>query len=524
MIAKVPAISEAERTPLVVALLEVIHQQAEAIAALRDEIARLKGEKPRPTIRPSTLEQPAPGAAPAPGRRPGSAKRPKTAQLVLHHTERIAPAALPAGARLKDYQDYVVQDLHLAAHNTCYRLERWQAATGECLVGELPAAVRAGGHFGPGLRGFVLYQHHHQQVTQPRLLAQLRDWGIDISSGQLSRLLTEGHDAFHAEKDRLLPAGLAVSAYVHADDTTARHRGQNGFCTHLGNEFFASFASTDAKSRINFLELLRGAATDYVLAAESYGYLQAQKLAAHLVQRLRQHPARRFAGRAEWERHLDALGIGCARHRRIATEGALLGSVLAQGVRPDLVVVSDDAGQFDVLVHALCWVHAERGINQLTPFSELQRVAVEAVRADLWQLYADLKAYKAAPDPGRKGDLAARFDALCGRRTCFATLDQVLKRLAQNKAELLVVLDRPEVPLHNNLSERDIREYVTKRKVSGGTRSELGRRCRDTFLSLKKTCQKLGVSFWHYLRDRLGELQAIPPLAELIHQKALASG
>jgi len=60
-------------------------------------------------------------------------------------------------------------------------------------------------------------------------------------------------------------------------------------------------------------------------------------------------------------------------------------------------------------------------------------------------------------------------------------------------------LERPEVPLPNNASASDIREYVKKRQISAGTRSTDGRRCRDTFASLKKTCRKLGVNFWSYL-------------------------
>jgi len=101
-------------------------------------------------------------------------------------------------------------------------------------------------------------------------------------------------------------------------------------------------------------------------------------------------------------------------------------------------------------------------------------------------------------------------------------LNLALKRLYENKAELLLVLERPEIPLHNNLSENDIREYVKKRKISGSTRSELGRRCRDTFTSLKKTCRKLGISFWDYLMDRLSNTNAIPPLPEIIVQYANA--
>jgi len=95
--------------------------------------------------------------------------------------------------------------------------------------------------------------------------------------------------------------------------------------------------------------------------------------------------------------------------------------------------------------------------------------------------------------------------------------------MSRNKQELLLVLERPDLPLHNNLSEGDIREYVKRRKISGGTRSDEGRRGRDTFASLKKTCRKLGVSFWRFLNDRVRgeeEIQALPALIELRAQSA----
>jgi hypothetical protein len=99
--------------------------------------------------------------------------------------------------------------------------------------------------------------------------------------------------------------------------------------------------------------------------------------------------------------------------------------------------------------------------------------------------------------------------------------DAVLKEMRDHKADLLRVLERPEVPLHNNASESDIREYVKKRKISGGTRSTAGRPCRDTFASLKKTCRKLGVNFWTYLRDRVRGLGEIPRLGDLIRWRAV---
>ena len=138
----------------------------------------------------------------------------------------------------------------------------------------------------------------------------------------------------------------------------------------------------------------------------------------------------------------------------------------------------------------------------------------------IW-FYVDLKAYRLDPTPRRSGELRTRFDRIFQRRTGFATLDRLLKRLHANKTELLMVLDRPEIPLHTNGSENDIRCQVTKRAVSGGTRSDTGRDCRNAFLGLAKTCRKLGVAFWDYLGARLGVAGApvIPPLSDLVRSR-----
>src|SRR4051812_42285022 len=137
----------------------------------------------------------------------------------------------------------------------------------------------------------------------------------------------------------------------------------------------------------------------------------------------------------------------------------------------------------------------------------------------VWWFYADLKAYR--PDPRRRAALRARFDRIFRRRTGFATLDRLLDRLSANKDELLRVLDHPEVPLHTNGSERDLRPQVIKRKISGGTRSDQGRDCRDAFLGLLLTCAKLGVSFWDFLGHRLGVAQADAPyLPDLVRLRS----
>src|SRR3954449_1834769 len=418
MTTPLPDIPESECTPLVRQLLDVIGHLQKQIQELEDEILRLKGLKTRPIIAPSPLETP-PRPPRDPGqKRPGSAKRLKTAQLTITDEIVVPLADPPPGSVFKGYEDFVVQDLIIRPRVIRYRRERWQAPDGQNLVAELPADVRPDSHFGPTLISFIIHQYHHQHVTQPLLWEQLDQLGIDISTGQLSRILTEGKDAFHQEKAELLPAGLEVSTYVQADDTGARHRGHDGFCTHIGNELFASFESTDSKSRQNFLELLRGAPTDYTVNDTAVAYWRRQKLAQAVIERLTPG-AQQWADQAAWQAYLAEQQVTDQRHVRIATEGALLGSLIAHGVSPELTVLSDGAGQYDVLAHAACWIHAERPLARLIPDSEEHRAAIAKVRKLIWELYQDLKGYRQLPEPSQRPDLEARFDALCGQRTGF---------------------------------------------------------------------------------------------------------
>ena len=157
---------------------------------------------------------------------------------------------------------------------------------------------------------------------------------------------------------------------------------------------------------------------------------------------------------------------------------------------------------------------------RLIPLNDAERAAYDEVRDAIWKYYQRLKAYRESPSPQRRGRLEKDFDRLFLQTTGWEELDAVLRKIHGKKNELLVVLDHPEIPLHNNLSENDIRQYVKKRKISAGTRSDAGRRCRDTFLSLKTTCRKLGVTFWSYLQDRIQGLDKIPSLGDLIRQKS----
>jgi hypothetical protein len=496
--------------------------------ALRDEVARLKGLPPRPPSRPSGMEKATGGAGPGEGgskrsRRRRGVKRDREAVTA----EVVVQAAAPPGSRFKGYQDILVRELTLTPAVVRYRRERWATPTGETVLAPLPAGIVGG--FGPGLRRFLLVAHAQGQVTAERLVALLAGIGLEISKRQVVRLLTSRLNGLIAEDRAVLLAGLATARWVTVDDTAARHARQDGVTTQIGDDRFTVFRTGGSKSRQAFLSLLRAGHGEYVISEAALEYMRGRALAGPVVAQLAAHPAKIFADEAAWKAHLAALGIDRLAVTpdpvRIATEGALWGTIQAHGLLPGTVIVSDDAGQFRLGDHALCWVHAERLVHKLLPTTDAQRRAVELTRTLIWWFYADLKAWRHDPCPRRAAALRARFDRIFTRGTGYVVLDRLLARLHRRKAELLRVLQRPEIPLHTNGSENDIRACVTKRKISGGTMSEDGRTARDVLLGLMKTCRKLGLSFYRYLGDRLRVPGAmpVPPLPDLVRQASAAA-
>lgn len=241
-----PDIPEQEQTPVVKALLgpveqliERVQQQDEEIALLKDDINILKGEKKRPVFKGSKLDKNTESDQSSNQplkKRPGSSKKKKTQTLVIHEDKVIKPEdPVPPGSRFKGYRNFMVQDLKVEAHTTRYRLEHWVTPENESITGKLPDGLN-NQHSGPQLIGYILYQYHHCQTTQPLLLEQLHEWGIELIRGQINQILLQRQDAFHAEKDAVLQAGLAALSYVTVDHSGARHRGKNGFITHIGND------------------------------------------------------------------------------------------------------------------------------------------------------------------------------------------------------------------------------------------------------------------------------------------------
>lgn len=508
-------------------LVEELSAQKEKIGELEAELRRLKKLPKKPKIEASKLDEEPAGeekqSSEEKKKRPGSDKRKKKKDLPIDEYREVKVEGIGPGWRFLYYQDYVVQSIMVRRNNICYRREVYLNPEGERVVAKLPWGVE-GHDFGEELRRYVIHLYNECHVTQPLIYQHLKTLGVDISTGQVNNILNEDPiiELFCEEMEEVFMAGIGASEEVRADDTSAPHQGRKEFCTCINTDLFTYFKSTATKSRINFLQILQGPNKDYHLNEEAIAYCESQGLTAGYLALLRAHQGAILSSTEAFESFLKQLKVTALHARRTVTEGCLVGSLIAHGFDSQKIVHSDGAGQFDVFCHALCWKHAERPLKKLHIHNDTQQEQFDDKMNAFWQLYRSLKAYKNLPaseQAAQKQGLENQFSQLCEPVEGFAALNQVLEKFKQQKNELLLVLDRPLTSMHNNHTERQIREYAKRRKISGSTRSEKGRRARDTFTSLKKTCQKLGVSFWDYLLDRLKGQWDIPPLTEVLYQR-----
>ena len=515
------SVSEKEYIKEIQALKEIIQEQSQKlqeqsqkIQLLEEEINRLKNRPKKPKLKPSgigLLEK-------LSAKKSLKARKKRRKKLKIHKIITLKPDNLPQGSRLLKYRDYIVQNIRIEAENIKYRRPIYKTPEGVCVFTKLPSEIK-GSSYGVELRAYILSLYHSMHVSQRDIVSALQGYGIQISPAQVSRILTQGHDVFHKEKEDILEAGLQSSAHIVVDDTGLRQNGRNGFCTHIGNERFASFQSSLSKSRLNFLLILRGKYKDYCINEYGLKYLKARKFPEEKCLLLKRLIGKTYSDEESYKQALKAFGIREEHHLRLAYEAGLMGSIMKH--RPLIpIIVSDAAGQFNVFNHAACWIHAERGLSKLIPNNAIERELLDTALDRYWSFYEELKAYKQKPGASKKAQLEAKFDDILTANADYSELNKALKATHDHKQDLLAVLDYPYIPLHNNISERDIREVAKKRKISAGTRSNAGRDARDDFLSLKKTCQKLGIKFGDYLLDRLYGKYQIPYLPELILQNA----
>jgi cell division septum initiation protein DivIVA len=495
---------------------------------LRDEIKRLKGEQGRPTSKANRPPLSSRDHSSEQERRKpqGWSNGSKTPHIPIDREQVVAvdPPCLPPDAAFKGYEDVVVQDLLFRTDNVLFHKEKFYSPSQHhTYLATLPQGYH--GQFGPGIKSLALALYFGAQMSEPKVAELLRHAGVQISEGQVSNLLIKDQAAFHAEKDALYQAGLASSPWPHLDDTSTRVNGQNGYCHIVCNPLYTAYFTTAAKDRRTILDVLTNhRPRRFLVNAEALGYVEAVGLAAVRRRQLGQGPGETCMDEATLqallEEHMPGLG---PQQRQWILDATAVAAYHADLEYPVVrLLVCDDAPQFALVTEelALCWVHEGRHYKKLMPYVPHHRTLVEAFVQRFWTYYDQLLAYREHPTPEEAGRLEGEFETLYSTVTGYDALDERIAKTRAKKACLLMVLTHPEIPLHNNPAEWGARARVRKRDVSFGPRTRAGAKAWDTFMTLAGTARKLGVSFYHYIHDRVSGAYQMPALADLIPERA----
>jgi len=533
-LATIPDVGARQAIRALLTLVEELAAEVQALRTdnqqLRDELARLKGGSGRPTIPRGKSAGGSTDYSSEQERRPAPKpwqKRGKQDRVRIDRTERLAvdPATLPSDAEFKGYETVVVQDLVLHTDTVAFELEVWYSASERrSYRAQRPAGYDAG-TFGPHLRALVLTLAYGGGMSERKILELVEGAGIAVSAGTLSNLLTESRAAFATEARAVLEAGLGSGPWQHLDDTTTRVNGDGQYCQILCNPLYTAYQTTPKKDRLTVIDVLRGGRPRaYRFDREADRHLEWLGVSATARAKLTAIPREQALDEAT----LTALLAGPARslgpqQQHAVREALALAAYLADPSWPVVrALVCDDAPQFRAVTEelALCWIHEGRHYKKLTPYLPQHRAALASILEQFWEYYRELLVYREHPTPEDRARLDAGFDALFGTVTGYRLLDQRLALTRDKKPELLLVLQHPELPLHNNPAELGARQRVRKRDVSFGPRSLAGSSAWDTFMTLAATTRKLGLDFAAYLRDRFTRAGQIPSLADLITARA----
>jgi len=520
---------------LVQQLLNVLEDVMAALRAaqaenqrLRDEINRLKGEQGAPAIKPNTPQPPPKNHSSEQERhKPKTwSKDRKTDRIVIDREQvvQVDPTRLPSDAVFKGYEDVVVQDVSFRTDNVLFHKEKFYSPSQhQTSLASLPQGYR--GQFGPGIKSLALVLYFGAQMSEPKVAELLRSVGVQISDGQVSNLLIKDQVAFHEEKTALYQAGLASSPWQHLDDTSTRVNGQNGYCHIVCNPLYTAYFTTAGKDRLTIIDVLTNHRPRcFLVNEEALGYLEAFGLSTVRCRQVGQLPCGvrmdDVTMQAVLETHLPALG---PQQRKWILDATAVAAYHADLEFPVVrLLVCDDAPQFTVVTEelALCWVHEGRHYKKLVPYVPSHHALVEDFVQRFWTYYDQLLAYREQPMLEEAARLDREFEALFSTVTGYQALDERIAKTRVKKNCLLMVLAHPEIPLHNNPAELGARARVRKRDVSFGPRTREGATAWDTFMTLAATATKLGVSFYHYIHDRVSGAFQMPSLASLIAARA----
>ena len=453
-------------------------------------------------------------------------KRAKLSEIKIDREEKLEVdrAKLPPDAQDKGYEAVVVQEVRIVTDNVRFlRKKYYSASMGKTYLAPLPDGYC--GEYGPNVRTLCVMFSHLCHMTEPKIGEWFANMGILISAGQISNFLTEGHEAFHQEKEEIVEAGLSGGPWQHIDDTGTRVNGANWHCHVICNPLYTAYFTTERKDRLTVIDVLRNQRERvFRFNDEAVALMRQFGVSERMVGVLRNLPWEQELSETELEDRLDRQmpGLGVTARNHIVEASAIAAYHAEVGHPVVRLLVCDDAKQFKLVTEelGLCWIHDGRHYKNLTPWLVYHRQLLDGFQTKYWDYYKELLAYRQQPSAEEAKRLSGVFDELFSTETGYAALDDRIAKTKANKGHLLMVLRHPEIPLHNNPAELGARGRVRKRVVSYGPRSEKGAKAWDTFQTLLGTARKLGVNFFHYLSDRISGACQMRSLASIIQQRA----
>ena len=489
------------------------------VGRLEDEINRLKNEKAKPKIPQANSNK---DLNPKPKK--GHKKKKKKDNLKIDEQVRcsVDKDDLPSDAKKIGSREIVVQEIVLKRKNIKFIIERFYSKSlGKVIEGKVPDAFK-GSEFGPVLRSHVQYLFYQCRVPHNKIKTILDDvFGTDVSKGSICSILNNPQEGFKDDLQSVRKSALKKDTKLYLDDTGARVNGINAYTYGVSNDYFTQYVTDFEKNRWSAAGALLGGVQSFFFDREAMTFI-ANKLRRPKLYNVVHTVRKKLLSREELENKLNEVNFKVSKDEldTVRTAGALGALRNCQNGPPIRFLVSDDGTNFNDLHknHQLCWVHEYRKFKKLKLSHPLEIERLEALLDELKEFYKLMKSYKNNPSKEQREFIRERFDEITDQRTMFIDIDKQLDRMKKNKKRLLLFLTYPQLPLHSNMVERDLRERVIKRKISLQNRSMSGVMAWDLMLSLASTCRKLGLSFWRYLEDRNSKREEIPYLGRLVNQ------
>jgi hypothetical protein len=450
--------------------------------------------------------------------------------LTIHETIEcpVDPQDLPPDAERVEDEEVIVQDIEIKPHNIRFlRSVYYSPRQTRYFRGPLPSGYDTG-DFGADLRALILSLKYCGNMSEPKIGELLENFDVQISSGSVSNVLTKTADSFVEEFDAIVQAGLASTPYQQTDDTSARVDGEFWHTHILCNPFYAAYFTRPHKDRLTVLEILQNTSDlRFQFSQETLELLRTEFHLPKKWQRTIEEVGETPLEKTSFQTMLDGwFGDGHRQIRTAIEQTAAIVYYRHQTSVPVIeTIVCDDAGQFKLLTErlALCWIHAGRHYEKLSPIVPRHAELVDSFLDRYWNFYYSLQRYRVSPSEQQATLLRLEFDELFSTRTGYAALDDRIAKTAEKKDELLTVLSAPTVPLHNNGSELQARVSARRRDVSLHSRSIRGARAMDIFTTIVQTSKLHGLSAYAYFRDRLSHRFDLPSLATVIRTACQAT-